>query len=143
MTQEESMDSLEYRLAYLSLIKLINEGQGGYFSTRHAWRVHSDSVNGLNRKLYDESFDGKTVVVTHHGPSKLFEHKIFGRSDFSGALYSDLPNLIEQTDIWVYGLSMVANFNRTNGYNWLHIRRYNIRFPLIEIKRGKRLNNYF
>jgi predicted phosphodiesterase len=114
LTQEEAMDSLEYRLADHRLIKVINEGQGGYFSTRHAWCVHSDSVNWLTRKLYDESFDGKTVVVTHHGPSKHCEHKLFGHSDFSGAFYSDLPNLVEKTDMWVCGHSH-SNLDRMIG----------------------------
>ncbi|MCK5649377.1 MAG: hypothetical protein KAI22_10905 [Gammaproteobacteria bacterium] len=76
-----------------------------YCLTRHAWRVHTDSVSWLTRKLYDEFFAGKTLVVTHHGPSKLCEHKVFGHSDFSGAFYSDLPGLIEQADVWVCGHS--------------------------------------
>lgn len=106
MTQEEAMDSIQNRLADHRLIQVTDEiGTDGCFSTRHARRVHSDSVTWLKRKLYDESFDGKTVVVTHHGPSKCCEHKIFGHSDFSGAFYSDLPNLIKEADIWVCGHS--------------------------------------
>ncbi|MDX2505473.1 MAG: metallophosphoesterase [Gammaproteobacteria bacterium] len=106
LTQEEAMVSIEYRLADHRMIEVIDEKeQGSYFSTRHAWRLHTDSVNWLTQKLFDESFDGKTVVVTHHGPSKLCEHKIFGYSDISGAFYSDLPNLIAQVELWVCGHS--------------------------------------
>jgi len=73
------------------------------FSTRDAWRIHKDSVSWLTKKLYDESFDGKTVVITHHGPSLLCKHKKYGHSELSGGFYSDLPNLIEKADLWVYG----------------------------------------
>lgn len=106
MTQEEAMNSLEYRLADHRLITVDNDNnKNSYFSTRHAWRIHKDSTSWLTRKLFDNSFDGKTVIVTHHGPSNLCEHKIFGHSDFSGAFYSNLPNLIAQADIWISGHS--------------------------------------
>jgi len=41
--------------------------------------------------------------VTHHGPSILCKHKYYGHSELSGAFYSDLPNMIEKADLWVYG----------------------------------------
>jgi len=117
LSQAEAMDSLEHRLADHHLIKSIDkDGQTGYFSTQHAWRVHSDSVSWLTQKLFDESFDGKTVVVTHHGPSLACEHAFFGHTDFAPAFYSDLPGLMEKSDLWVYGhthSNLDTNINNT------------------------------
>lgn len=104
LSQAEAMEDLEYRLADHRLIKSMDKnGQTGYFSTQQAWRVHSNSVSWLTNKLFDESFDGKTVVVTHHGPSLACEHVFFGHTDFAPAFYSDLPRLMEKSDLWVYG----------------------------------------
>lgn len=39
-------------------------------------RIHMNSKNWLNEQL-DMPFDGKTVVVTHHGPSRATQHAVF------------------------------------------------------------------
>jgi len=73
------------------------------FTTRDAWTIHKNSTSWLTNKLFDEQFDGKTVVVTHHGPSIECKHKFYGHTELSGAFYSDLSNLIEKADLWIYG----------------------------------------
>ncbi len=103
---------LDWKLNYGCLVLLTDNSKASYFSTRHAWRIHGDSTTWLTKKLFDEPFDGKTVVVTHHGPSRSCEHKMFGHSDLSGAFYSDLPNLVERADIWICGHSH-SNLNLT------------------------------
>ena len=117
LSQAEAMKSFEYRLADHRLIKSIDKnGQTGYFSTQQARRVHSDSVLWLTKKLFDEPFDGKTVVVTHHGPSLACEHAFFGHTDFAPAFYSDLPNLMAKTELWIYGhthSNLDININNT------------------------------
>jgi|GEM_PF-4960951 len=77
------------------------EGQTHNFSTRHAYNIHTDTVSWLSNKLYDEQIDGKTIVVSHHEPSLVCEHNIFGHTDFASAFYSDLPYLMEKTDLWI------------------------------------------
>ena len=104
LSQVAAMDNIGYRLADHRLIQTADKnGQFGYFSTHHARQVHTDSVSWLTQKLFDESFDGKTVVVSHHGPSLACEHEFFGHTDFAPAFYSDLPNLMAKTDLWIYG----------------------------------------
>ncbi|MNT58129.1 3',5'-cyclic adenosine monophosphate phosphodiesterase CpdA [compost metagenome] len=54
-----------------------------------------------------KSFDGKTVVVTHHAPvldqvaDDLPEH-------LDAAYANDWPELLGNTDLWVYGHTHVA-----------------------------------
>ena len=104
LTQEAAMEMIKYRLADHHLIESTDgDGQTDYFSTNDALHIHTNTVSWLIRKLFDEPFDGKTVVVSHHGPSLACKHMIFGHSDFSGAFYSDLPDLMAKTDLWVYG----------------------------------------
>lgn len=131
------MDSLEYRLTDHRLEK---DGQTGYFSTRHAWRVHTDSVLWLTQKLFDETFDGKTVVVTHHGPSIACEHTFFGHTDFAPAFYSNLPNLMTKSDLWVYGhthSNLDININNTRlisnqrGYPNENMNDFNLNLKIV------------
>ena len=104
ITQKAAMESMQYRLADHHLIETTDgEGQVSNFSTSHAYNIHTDTIFWLTKKLSDEQFDGKTVVVSHHGPSLACEHKIFGHTDFASAFYSDLPYLMEKTDLWIYG----------------------------------------
>ncbi len=100
LSQEEAMYSIRYRLADHCLITF----DGLLFSTENALELHLQSVAWLKQKCA-KPFDGKTVVITHHGPSRLCEHKFFGHSDFSGAFYSDLPELVKKVDIWISGHS--------------------------------------
>lgn len=125
--QGEAMRSIEHRLADHSYIHINDkEEQSVNFSTRHAWRIHTDSVSWLTKKLFDDIFDGSTIVVTHHGPSKLCQHKLFGHTDLSGAFYSELTNLLQQADVWIYG----------HTHSNLNIKIKNIR--LISNQRGYR-----
>ncbi len=104
LSQQQAMRSIEHRIADHSYIHINDkEAQTGYFSTRDAWRIHANSVSWLTKKLFYDIFDGKTIVATHHGPSKLCQHKLFGHTDLSGAFYSELSNLLEKADVWVYG----------------------------------------
>lgn len=104
LSQEAAMASIENRLADHRLIQTIDkDGKVRYFSTRDAWRIHSDSVSWLTYKLFDISFDGKTIVITHHGPSLACEHVFFGHSDLSPAFYSNLTSLMAKSDLWIYG----------------------------------------
>ena len=104
LTQEKALLDLECRIADHRLIQVDDDdGNSVYFSTRHAWQIHRDSVAWLRRKLLDEQFDGNTVVISHHGPSQFCEHKLFGANELAGAFYSDLPDLMEQADLWIYG----------------------------------------
>ena len=64
--------------------------------------MHNSSIVWLRERL-NKTFDGKTIVVTHHGPSKRCIHKKFGGGELAGGFYSDLPELLNKPDIWIYG----------------------------------------
>lgn len=50
-----------------------------------------------------EPFDGKTVVVTHHGPSPDCQSDRHGGGGLAGAYWSDLRYLFADVDLWMYG----------------------------------------
>lgn len=74
------------------------------FTPRHALDMHRRELNWLKAQL-SQRFDGKTVVVTHHGPHRVCQHPGFALSEMSGAFHSDLSEIIESNDIaaWAFG----------------------------------------
>lgn len=72
------------------------------FMPAHALEIHQHTVAWLTEKL-DTSFDGKTVVVTHHGPSLKSAHPEYGINQLSSAFISDLDDLVEKADVWCFG----------------------------------------
>jgi predicted phosphodiesterase len=99
LNQQEAMDVLNQRFTDHQLIQFNNE----LFTPGHALGLHKNSVSWLREKLFNEAFEGKTLVITHHGPSKHCFHKKFGVGELAGGFYSDLPDLINNADIWIYG----------------------------------------
>lgn len=74
----------------------------GRFEPEHALSLHIDAVEWLEKKL-NEPFDGRTVVVTHHGPSLECIHLDHGYDSIPSCFYSDLDRLVKKADIWLYG----------------------------------------
>lgn len=72
------------------------------FSAQDAYEEHLSSLSWLKEKLR-ESFSGKTVVVTHHAPSFLCNHKDFGMNEMSPGFVSNLEYLMNGVDLWCYG----------------------------------------
>jgi len=48
-------------------------------------------------------FDGKTVVVTHHGPHPLSVHPRYVGDPLNAAFVSDLSALMPGVDLWLHG----------------------------------------
>jgi len=82
--------------------RLIRIAGQGYFSPLNARKINYESVKWLEGKLNDEA-DLTTLVVTHHGPSTLCQHKDYKVSAISGAFHSDLDDLVSKADYWIYG----------------------------------------
>lgn len=78
-------------------------GDNEYFSPKDARRIHIESVNWLKSKLNEDTDCRATLVVTHHGPSELCQHIKYPVSPISAAFHSDLTQLVEKADCWVYG----------------------------------------
>ncbi len=72
------------------------------FTPQHALNRHQEARNWLSERLATPH-DGRTVVVTHHGPCALAQHPRYPVDDLSGAFWSDLSELFMGIDLWVYG----------------------------------------
>ncbi|RJG02862.1 metallophosphoesterase [Noviherbaspirillum sedimenti] len=81
--------------------RLIRFGEG-VFSAQDAQRIHATSRNWLERQLA-ESFDGPTVVISHHGPHPDSVHARFAGSIINAAFVSDLTPLMGRADLWIHG----------------------------------------
>lgn len=74
------------------------------FSPADALAIHQSSRAWLESKLA-EPFSGKTVVITHHGPSVLTQHKSYPYGAMSSGFLSNLDVQVEKSDLWIYGHS--------------------------------------
>jgi len=123
-SQKEAMDEMKWRISDHKLISFnrnnitleqdaINEislrifgheNKTKMFTANDAWGLHCDSVAWLTKKLFDESFNGKTVVITHHCPRSEVGLFGYGHTELSGAFFSDINiNLFNIADLWIYG----------------------------------------
>jgi predicted phosphodiesterase len=96
--QAYNMKILQQALNDHFLIKFGEE----LFKPEHALALHGKAVAWLEQKLA-EPFDGRTVVITHHGPSLKCEHPQFGNNTIGSGFISDLDHLVKKADIWCYG----------------------------------------
>jgi len=75
------------------------------FSAQDALDRHVQSRAWLASELA-KPFDGKTVVVTHHGPHPLSVHPRYANDVLSSAFVSDLSEILlseSAPDIWLHG----------------------------------------
>jgi predicted phosphodiesterase len=86
----------------LNDFRVIHEGRLGHFSPSHSITLHEKSLAWLKAKL-NEKFVGKTVVITHHLPSKLSVADRFKNDLLSACFASELDHLFGMMDIWVHG----------------------------------------
>lgn len=65
---------------------------------------HKTSLTWLTQELR-ATFDGPTVVVTHHAPSSRSNHPKYAASPISGGFYSNLDDLVlsTQPSLWIHG----------------------------------------
>lgn len=88
----------------LNDFRLIREGPGS-FSPDDALDLHKSCVTWLEHKLKVETFVGKTVVVTHHLPSKrsCAQRFLEGGSLLSACFASNLDHLLGHSELWIHG----------------------------------------
>ena len=87
--------------------RLIRFGDGEndrMFKPEDALSLHRKERKWLEGKL-DETFTGKTVVITHHAPHTVCDHPEYPDSPIGPAFYSNMDALIAAHDIalWVFG----------------------------------------
>lgn len=84
--------------------RLIRVGRRN-FTAQDALNRHEYSRDWLQRELA-KPFDGKTVVVTHHGPHPLSVHPRYAGDTLSAAFVSDLSDILTSPhapDLWIHG----------------------------------------
>jgi Icc-related predicted phosphoesterase len=74
----------------------------GKFTARKALAEHESSRAWLENELATP-YDGKTVVVSHHGPHRLSVHPRFVGDPINAAFVSDLSDVLPKADLWIHG----------------------------------------
>lgn len=97
-TQEHVMEDIERRLMDHQRIHT----ESGMFNPRDALEQHLVSRRWLTEEL-TKPFEGKTVVVTHHGPHPLSVHPRYVGDKLNAAYVSDLSQLMPHVDLWLHG----------------------------------------
>lgn len=85
----------------LSDFRVINEGSNP-FAPEDSVRLFNESSAWLSSKL-DESHEGKTVVVTHHLPSKRSVAPQYKEDMLSACFASNLDRLLGRSELWIHG----------------------------------------
>lgn len=98
-TQRQLMENAESRLNDHYLIHT----QEGRFTAANALAEHEHSRRWLEHEL-DKPYDGKTVVITHHGPHALSVHPRYAGDPTNAAFVSgDLDELLLKAKLWLHG----------------------------------------
>ena len=108
-----AMSIVEKSLADHKLIEFKTGENKRRFTPLDALSIHKKELNWIEEQLANR-FDGKTIIVTHHGPHPLCQHPDYPMSEITTAFHSDLSQLIEkhEIDLWIYGHTH-ANLNTT------------------------------
>lgn len=86
----------------LNDFRVIQEEEKKSFTPARSIELHKMSLAWLKGKL-DTPFDGKTVVVTHHLPSKQSVVERFKDSLLSACFASELDYLFGKMNMWIHG----------------------------------------
>lgn len=98
-TQRQLMEVAELSLNDHRIIKT----RGGVFMPAHALGEHNKSRAWLLNQL-NTPYDGKTVVVTHHGPHPSSVHPRYIGEPLNAAFVSgNLEELLGKTSLWLHG----------------------------------------
>lgn len=81
--------------------RLIRFGEGE-FKPRHALAEHQATVDWLANALATR-IEGRTLVVTHHGPHGGSVHPRHRADILNAAFVSDLSGLLTRADLWLHG----------------------------------------
>lgn len=82
--------------------RIIRTRDGERFTASDALRDHERSRVWLREELC-RPYDGKTVVVTHHGPHPFSVHPRYAEDITSAAFVSDLTELVQKATYWFHG----------------------------------------
>ncbi|UUZ77393.1 metallophosphoesterase [Polaromonas sp. P1(28)-13] len=97
-TQRQLMETAELSI---NDHRLIRDG-GGKFTAQRALEEHVAARTWLETELA-RPYDGKTVVISHHGPHPLSVHPRYAGDPVNAAFVSDLSELLPKADLWLHG----------------------------------------
>lgn len=101
--QQVSMTFADRVLNDSRLIRIEKAGRTRPFTSVEAFYEHKQARGFIEAELL-KSFDGKTVVITHHAPSVTYgQHPKYPLDELSGAFSSDLEYLFPSVDLWIWG----------------------------------------
>lgn len=97
-TQRQLMENAELRINDHYRIRCSD----GKFTAERALAEHEIARAWLAHVL-DKPYDGKTVVVSHHGPHPLSVHPRYVGEALNAAFVSNLTELLPKADLWIHG----------------------------------------
>jgi predicted phosphodiesterase len=97
-TQRQLMESAGLRISDHCRI----DCSGGKFTPERALAEHELSRAWLKDAL-NRPYDGRTVVVTHHGPHRLSVHPRYVGNPVNASFVSDLGEFLPKADLWIHG----------------------------------------
>ncbi|MGF6759210.1 metallophosphoesterase [Paraburkholderia sp. GAS42] len=98
-TKERSMESAR---RFMHDHTVIRAADGGFFMPEHALAEHQVSFAWLQEQLVTP-FDGKTIVVTHHGVAPPSVHPRYRGELANAGFVSDLRHILDLADVWIHG----------------------------------------
>lgn len=98
-TQRQLMENAEMRISDHHRIR---NADGSRFLPEDALRDHEQSRSWLSTELA-KPYDGRTVVITHHGPHPLSVHPRYLGDATNAAFVSDLSELLQWPQLWLHG----------------------------------------
>lgn len=96
--QAQAMDVAARRLADHGRIR---HGRG-LFTPANALAEHFESRAWLEQELATP-YNGRTVVISHHGPHPASVHPRYASDPMNAAFVSDLSPLLEGVSLWLHG----------------------------------------
>jgi Icc-related predicted phosphoesterase len=104
--QSAVMDDAYHAMNDFRMIQIVDGLRGGFrlLTPSDLLRLHHESKTYIAGEL-EKSFDGVTIVMTHHAPSGRSVTEAFADDPLAAAYASDLEALIERTQpqLWVHG----------------------------------------
>lgn len=97
-TQRQLMENAELRINDHFQIRVGTDK----FTAQQALAEHEIARTWLSLEL-NKPYDGKTVVISHHGPHPLSVHPRYIGEALNAAFVSNLSELLPKTDLWIHG----------------------------------------
>jgi predicted phosphodiesterase len=94
--------SMERARRFMRDHTVIRASPDEWYLPTHARAEHERSFAWLHEQRVTP-FDGRTVVVTHHGVAPLSIHPRYGNDPVNAAFASDLRHLLDLADVWIHG----------------------------------------